>query len=178
MTGSVDDATDGDDGTSGARATIRTEHGDPARDAEQVPARTVAQAIAPDNTDQMSTTVVNDAVETTIRRSDAAGLRSTVDDYLVNLDVAVRMARAARTCGDDTSEPGAEMATGNAGPDGLNKDEDPKPVTETDADPAPTADTNANDNTPTDTATNTDTATDTATDTNTDTNTNTDTDTT
>lgn len=166
MTGSIDDATEGDDGTSVARATIRTEHGDAARDAERVPARTIAQAIAPDNTDQMSTTVVNDAVETTIRRSDAAGLRSTVDDYLVNLDVAVRTVLAARSCGEDTSEPGTEPRSGNAGADGLNTDEEPGAVTETDADPAPT-DTNANDHTPTDTPTTTDTDTDTNTDTDT-----------
>lgn len=76
-----------------ARATIRTQHADPDRDEERVDPNVVADALAPDNTDQMSTSVADGAVVTTIERDDAAGLRSTVDDYLVNVDVAVRTAQ-------------------------------------------------------------------------------------
>lgn len=72
-----------------ARATIRTAHADP---------ETVAAALAPDNTDEMDTRVDDgddegaDArrVHTEIERTTAAELRSTADDYLVNLDVADR----------------------------------------------------------------------------------------
>lgn len=66
------------------RATIRTVHDDPA---------TVAAAVSPDNTAEMTTNVVMDdgapvAVETTIRRETTGGLRATVDDYVTNLRVA------------------------------------------------------------------------------------------
>jgi len=67
-----------------ARATIRTEHADP---------RTVAAAVSPDNTSEIDTRVESGGVVTTVEREDAGGLRSTVDDYLVNLDVAERTAR-------------------------------------------------------------------------------------
>lgn len=63
------------------RAEIRTELAD---------AETVAAAIRPDNTDQMQTRVEDGAVVTTIERETTGGLRSTVDDYVVNLDVATR----------------------------------------------------------------------------------------
>ncbi|MDR9381761.1 MAG: KEOPS complex subunit Pcc1 [Natronomonas sp.] len=69
------------------RATIRTVHEHP---------DVIAAAIAPDNTDEMSTRVESDgsdggAVVTTIRRETTGGLRTTVDDYVSNLTVAQRI---------------------------------------------------------------------------------------
>ena len=63
------------------RAEIRTEHARPAA---------IAAAVRPDNTEQMRTRVEDGAVVTTIERPTTGGLRSTVDDYVVNLDVATR----------------------------------------------------------------------------------------
>jgi len=65
------------------RATIRTELAD---------ATVVANAVRPDNTDEMETTVEDGVVVTTIERESTSGLQSTVDDYVVNLGVAARVA--------------------------------------------------------------------------------------
>ena len=65
------------------RATVRTRHSHP---------EVVAAALAPDNTDEMATQVDGDYVETVVERESATGLRSTVDDYVVNLTVAQRIA--------------------------------------------------------------------------------------
>lgn len=86
---------------SGKRATLRTRHDAPA---------VVARAVRPDNTDAIETTVADgDADErpgadgaagghvvTRIERPTTGGLRSTVDDYVVNLRVAERVAASAR----------------------------------------------------------------------------------
>jgi hypothetical protein len=61
------------------RATLRTSHADP--DA-------VAAAVRPDNTAEMDTRVEDGYVVTTFERGTTGGLRSTVDDYVVNLQVA------------------------------------------------------------------------------------------
>lgn len=66
------------------RATIRTTHDDPAL---------IARAIDPDNTDEMETTVEGETVVTRIERETTSGLHSTVDDYVVNLDVATDVAQ-------------------------------------------------------------------------------------
>ncbi|ELZ22781.1 KEOPS complex Pcc1-like subunit [Halosimplex carlsbadense 2-9-1] len=66
------------------RATITTTHGDDA-------AERVAAALAPDNTAEMATRVEGDAVVTTVEREETSGLRSTVDDYVVNCRVADRL---------------------------------------------------------------------------------------
>lgn len=63
------------------RATVRTRHDDP---------ETVAAAVRPDNTAEMTTAVRDGVVATTVERETTAGLRSTVDDYVVNLRVADR----------------------------------------------------------------------------------------
>lgn len=99
------------------RAIIRTAHTDP---------ETIAAAIAPDNTDEMRTRVERDrddrsvdedappnptadgdagdaVVVTTIDRDSTSGLHATVDDTLVNLAVADRVAALAR---------GADRSTG------------------------------------------------------------------
>lgn len=63
-------------------ATIRTVHDRPA---------VIAAALAPDNTDEMSTRVDDGAVVTTIERTRTGSLRTTVDDYVSNLTVAQRI---------------------------------------------------------------------------------------
>ena len=73
-------------------ATLATTHDDP---------RAVADALAPDNTDAMTTTVDGDTVRTEIARDDAGGLAASVDDYVVNLTVADAVCEAAR----DTTQP-------------------------------------------------------------------------
>ncbi|GAA0660677.1 KEOPS complex subunit Pcc1 [Natronoarchaeum mannanilyticum] len=91
------------------RATIRSELDD---------AHVIARAIRPDNTDEMSTRVerpdgATDAssdnadapadagedsatVVTEIERETTGGLRTNVDDYVVNVDVATRVAQHAK----------------------------------------------------------------------------------
>lgn len=82
---------------SDARATITSTVADP---------ETIAAAIAPDNTDDVETTVADGQVVTTIRRDRTASLEATVDDYVVNLAVATDVARIARQQSDRTaSEP-------------------------------------------------------------------------
>jgi hypothetical protein len=55
-------------------------------------ARRVARAVTPDNTAEMETTVEGNQVVTTIERDSTSGLQSTVDDYVVNIDVAAQLA--------------------------------------------------------------------------------------
>lgn len=73
------------------RATIRTTHGDSST------AERLARAVRPDNTDEMDTTVEDDALVTTIERETTGGLRSTVDDYVVNLSVAAQLSEQPNT---------------------------------------------------------------------------------
>lgn len=61
------------------RATVRTALPDAER---------VAAAVRPDNTPELLTRVEGDAVVTTVERPTSAGLRSTLDDYLVNVALA------------------------------------------------------------------------------------------
>jgi len=68
-----------DAGNARCRATLRTTHATP---------ETVAAALEPDNTDEMSTRIEDGRVVTTVARDSPGGLRSTVDDYVVNLQVA------------------------------------------------------------------------------------------
>lgn len=67
------------------RATVRTTH------ADSETATAVAGALRPDNTEEMTTRTDGSAVETTIERATTGGLHATVDDYVVNLDVAVQL---------------------------------------------------------------------------------------
>ncbi|HET7323871.1 MAG TPA: KEOPS complex subunit Pcc1, partial [Halococcus sp.] len=64
------------------RAQLRTESSAP---------EIVAAALVPDNTEEMKTKVDGDTIETTVMRETTGGLRSTVDDYVVNLSVAERV---------------------------------------------------------------------------------------
>jgi len=57
---------------------------------------TVAAAVAPDNTAEMTTRVADGAVVTDIERDDAGGLQATVDDYVVNLRVASEVVSHAK----------------------------------------------------------------------------------
>lgn len=70
------------------RATIRTTHDHP---------EIVAAAVTPDNTPEVRTRIEDGVVVTTIERTTTGGLRSTLDDYAVNLDVAERTVRIATT---------------------------------------------------------------------------------
>ena len=69
-------------------ATVRTTHAD---------AALVAAALAPDETDSMATRVDGDAIECAVERPTTGGLRSTVDDHVVNARVADRIVERART---------------------------------------------------------------------------------
>ncbi len=79
---------------SDARAELSTTVADP---------ETVAAAIAPDNTDDVETTVTDGRVVTTIHRDRTASLEATVDDYVLNLAVAIDVARIARQHTDRTA---------------------------------------------------------------------------
>jgi len=68
------------------QATITTTHDD---------AGLVARAVAPDNTNRMTTTVDGDRVVTRVERETTGGLQSTVDDYVVNVAVAAEVAQHA-----------------------------------------------------------------------------------
>jgi hypothetical protein len=78
--------------TDARRARVATTHDAP---------RVIARAVAPDNTDDIDTRVDGDRVVTTVDREGTGGLAATLDDYVVNVSVADRVAAAAR---GDTSE--------------------------------------------------------------------------
>jgi hypothetical protein len=67
------------------RAEIRTTHDDPG---------VVARALRPDNTPEIDTRIRGERVVTTIERETTGGLRTTVDDYVVNLTVATEVQHA------------------------------------------------------------------------------------
>jgi hypothetical protein len=85
-------------------ARIRTTH------ADATAAAVVAEAVAPDNTESMSTRVEGATVETTVERDTTGGLHSSVDDYVVNVTVADRLVGSAA----DTAA--ADAATAGDGP--------------------------------------------------------------
>ncbi|WP_418284383.1 KEOPS complex subunit Pcc1 [Halorubrum sp. DTA46] len=109
MTG-AEPRTDADVGSGATRtATVRTTHAD---------AALVAAALAPDDTESIRTRVDGDAIECTVERPTTGGLRSTVDDYVVNLRVADRVidrARAHLAAADDGGV--AERTDGSADSD-------------------------------------------------------------
>lgn len=110
----TDDANDAD----GSRtAAVRTTHAD---------AGLVADALAPDNTDAMAMCVDDDAIACRIERPTTGGLRATVDDYVVNLRVADRVAERARA----HQRPGASDAEK---PDGDATDATDTPPTDTES---------------------------------------------
>ncbi|MFB6109651.1 MAG: KEOPS complex subunit Pcc1 [Halodesulfurarchaeum sp.] len=58
-------------------------------------AAVIAAAVTPDNTEAMQTQVEDDEIATTIERGSTSGLRSTADDYVRNLTVAIEVAETA-----------------------------------------------------------------------------------
>lgn len=66
------------------RAIIRTEWDDER-------ATVIADALCPDNTAEMKTTVTDATIETVIERTTTGGLRTTADDYVTNLTVAAQL---------------------------------------------------------------------------------------
>jgi hypothetical protein len=76
-------------------------------------AETIAAAVRPDNTPEIDTRVEGGGdgadevgvVVTTVERETTGGLRTTVDDYVVNLAVAQRVVQAAQRHADDTTQP-------------------------------------------------------------------------
>ena len=50
----------------------------------------VAQSIAPDNTSSIDTKISGNSIIATVQRDSLGSLRSTIDDLLVNLQVAVK----------------------------------------------------------------------------------------
>lgn len=86
-----------DDGLA-RRAVVETTHGNDAT------AATVAAALAPDNTDDVQSTVNGSAVTTRIERGTTGSLLASVDDYLVNLGVADDVAATGREAEGDTGQ--------------------------------------------------------------------------
>ena len=93
-----------DDSPSHARrATIRATH--PAADL-------VARALAPDDTESTAVTADGDAVVCRVERPTTGGLRSTVDDYVVNLRVATRVVdRASEHAAATDTRPNSTVDT-------------------------------------------------------------------
>jgi hypothetical protein len=80
------------------RARIETAHGD------SETAERVARALTPDNTAEMTTRVEGQRVVTTIARPSTGGLHSTVEDYIVGLQVSAQLATQDRDPStDDTN---------------------------------------------------------------------------
>lgn len=67
------------------RARIETDHGD------RETAAAIAAALAPDNTAAIQSELDGSRLVTTIERDNTGGLQSTVDDYVVNLQVAAQL---------------------------------------------------------------------------------------
>lgn len=78
------------------RATVRT---------ESPHAETVVAALEPDNTAEMETRVHDQTIKTTITRETTGGLRTTLDDYVVNLSVAERVTRTVTERTAPTNDP-------------------------------------------------------------------------
>lgn len=70
---------------------------------EQAPAPELAAALRPDDTAAMTTRSIDDALVTTIERDSIGGLRTSVDDVLVNLIVAVKTAQLSERTLDTTT---------------------------------------------------------------------------
>lgn len=82
------------------RARLTTDHDTPEA------ATRVARALVPDNTAEMATRVEGSRVVTTIERSSTGSLHATVDDYIVNLQLAADLGDEDGTTatGDDTAD--------------------------------------------------------------------------
>jgi hypothetical protein len=72
------------------RATIRIDLAEADADPE-----VIAAALEPDNTLEMDAYLDDTVLETHVERASAGGLQSTIDDYVKNLGVAIRVAAMA-----------------------------------------------------------------------------------
>jgi len=114
--------------------------------------RTVAEALEPDDTAEMTSQLDGGVLETHVERGSVGGLRSTIDDHVVNLGVALRVAGSAagpdrstdRIDGDDETE-GADGVSGTDGTDGIDGIDEADPECSTTADTEATGDTPASD---------------------------------
>lgn len=85
-------------------------------------AETVAAAIAPDDTDEIDTRLVDGAVVATIERPTTASLEATLDDYVVALGVATAVVDAAESgTGATSSGTGAARGSSDASDDGSDE---------------------------------------------------------
>ena len=96
-------------------ATVRTTH---------IAADSVVGALGPDNTDSMAMRADGDVVTCTIERSTTGGLRSTVDDYVVNLQVADELIERARAHRSTNTSGGVDSADADASGGGSPRADD------------------------------------------------------
>ncbi|SHH32251.1 KEOPS complex subunit Pcc1 [Halobaculum gomorrense] len=90
---------DGDDAGDLARtALVETTHADAGA------AATIAAAISPDNTADIRTEADGSTVVTRVSRATTGGVLASVDDYLVNLDVADDVVATGRGDKGDTND--------------------------------------------------------------------------
>ena len=114
--------------------------------------RTVAEALEPDDTAEMTSQLDGGVLETHVERGSVGGLRSTIDDHIVNLGVALRVAgsvagpdRSTDPINDDDETEGADGVGGTGGIDGTNGIDEADPECSTTADTEATGDTPASD---------------------------------
>ena len=120
------------------RATIRTTHH---------AADLVAGALAPDDTESTAVTADGDTVVCRIERPTTGGLRSTVDDYVVNLRVATRIVeRAGEHAGTSDGSPD-DSRTDSAQSDDSRADSAQSDDSRTDSTASTTTQTNHTDTT-------------------------------
>ena len=114
--------------------------------------RTVAEALEPDDTAEMTSQLDGGVLETHVERGSVGGLRSTIDDHIVNLGVALRVAgsaagpdRSTDPINDDDETEGADGVGGTDGINGIDEIDEADPECSTTADTEATGDTPASD---------------------------------
>ena len=114
--------------------------------------RTVAEALEPDDTAEMTSQLDGEVLETHVERGSVGGLRSMIDDHIVNLGVALRVAgsaagpdRSTDRINDDDETEGADGVGGTDGTDGIDGIDEADPECSTTADTEATGDTPASD---------------------------------
>jgi hypothetical protein len=94
----ADESVDSESGSDTRRARIETVHSD------SETAAALARAVRPDNTAEMTTSAEGRRVVTTIRRGTTGGLRTTVDDYVVNVGTGAQVLAGEGNRNTDTGE--------------------------------------------------------------------------
>ena len=114
--------------------------------------RTVAEALEPDDTAEMTSQLDGGVLETHVERGSVGRLRSTIDDHVVNLGVALRVAgsaagpdRSTDRIDDDDETEGADGVGGTDGINGIDEIDEADPECSTTADTEATGDTPASD---------------------------------